>query len=229
VSAAIAIPDYIRAAVASPRRPQRDTDRDGGRRPAETLAFFGVKPGDRIAELNSGWGYMIGVLAEAVGPTGRVYSHSTEASNKRWNGNPVEKRIAKAGLGNVELVLGTMDAPNLPGGLDAVFMIMNYHDSVWTQANRPAMNKAIYDALRPGGTFGVIDHHARPGRGTEDCHGIHRIEKSVVVEEVGAAGFRLEAESDILENPDDPCTGQVHEKDIRDRTHRFVLRFRKPG
>jgi predicted methyltransferase len=227
VTGAAQVPDYIKAAVASARRPERDTARDGGRKPAEFLAFYGVKPGDRIAELNSGWGYMIGVLAEAVGPAGRVYSHSTEASNKRWNGNPVEKRIQKTGLTNVELVLGTMDTPNLPAGLDSVFMVMNYHDSVWTHANRPAMNKALYDALKPGGVLAIIDHHALPGRGTEDCHAIHRIEKKVVVDEVTAAGFKLEAESAILENPEDPCTGQVHEKDIRDRTHRFVLKFRK--
>jgi predicted methyltransferase len=227
VSAGAAIPDYIRAAVASPRRPQRDTDRDAGRKPADVLVFFGVKPGDRVAELNAGWGYMIGVLAEVVGPGGKVYSHATEASNKRWNGNPVEKRIGKTGLTNVELVLGTMDAPNLPSGLDAVFMVMSYHDSVWTKADRAAMNEAIFAALKPGGIFGVIDHHARPGRGLEDCHAVHRIEKRCVVEEVTAAGFRLEAESDLLENPEDPCTGQVHEKDIRDRTHRFVLKFRK--
>lgn len=227
MSAAAAIPDYIRAAVASPRRPERDTARDGGRKPAEILAFFGVKPGDRVAELNAGWGYMVGLLAEIVGPSGKVYSHSTEASNKRWNGNPVEKRIAKTGLTNVDLVLGTMDAPNLPSGLDAVFMVMNYHDAVWSGADRPAMVKAVFDALKPGGIFAVIDHHARPGRGTEDCHAIHRIEKKVVVDEVTAAGFKLEAESDVLENPEDPCTGQVHAKDIRDKTHRFVLKFCK--
>ena len=227
MSAATAIPDYVRTAVASPRRPERDTARDAGRKPAETFAFYGIKPGDRVAELNAGWGYIIGILAEIVGPTGKVYSHATEASNKRWNGNPVEKRIGKTGLSNVELVLGPMDAPNLPSGLDAVFMVMNYHDSVWSGANRPAMNKAVFDALKPGGIFALIDHHARPGRGTEDCHAIHRIEKKVVIDEVTAAGFRLEAESNILENPEDPCTTQVHEKDIRDKTHRFVLKFRK--
>ena len=91
----MAVPDYIQAAVASARRPDRDTARDEGRRPAETLAFFGIEPGQRIAELNSGWGYITGLLSEVVGDEGQVYSHTTEGSIKRWNGNPIEKRIEK--------------------------------------------------------------------------------------------------------------------------------------
>ena len=221
------VPDYILAAVASERRPDRDTARDGGRRPAEVLTFFEVTPGQTVAELNSGWGYVTGLLSEVVGGEGKVYSHTTEASIKRWNGNPVEKRIEKYGLTNVETVVGTMDAPNLPSGLDAVLMIMNYHDAVWTKADRPALNLAVFEALKPGGIFGVIDHHAQAGHGIDDCQTIHRIEKQVVIDEVTAAGFQLASESDCLENPDDPCTEQVHGKEIRDHTHRFVLKFRK--
>lgn len=222
------IPDYIQAAVASERRPERDTSRDEGRRPAELMTFFGIEPGQTVAELNSGWGYITGLLAEIVGDDGKVYSHTTEPSIKRWNGNPIEKRIEKFAIRNIETVIGTMDAPGLPSGLDAVLMIMNYHDAVWSGADRPAMNKAVFDALKSGGLFGVLDHQSQPGRGTEDCKSIHRIDKQVVIDEVTAAGFELEAESDIFKNPDDPRTGQVHAKDIRDRTDRFVLKFRKP-
>ena len=186
-----------------------------------------MAPGQTVAELNSGWGYITGLLSEIVGEDGTVYSHTTEASIKRWNGNPVEKRIEKYGITNIETVVGTMDAPNLPGGLDAVLVIMNYHDAVWTGADRPALNRAVFEALKPGGIFGVIDHHAQAGHGTDDCQTIHRIEKQVVIDEVTAAGFDLESESDCLENPDDPCTEQVHGKEIRDHTHRFVLKFRK--
>src|SRR5690606_1316545 len=148
-------------------------------------------------------------------------------SMERWKGNPVEKRIQKNDIRNVEPVIGTMDAPNLPDGLDAVFSVMNYHDAVWSGADRAAMNTAVYEALKPGGVFGIIDHWSRPGRGTADCKELHRIEKSVVVDEVQAAGFSLEGESDLLGNPDDPCTGGVHTPDIRDRTNRFMLKFRK--
>ena len=222
------IPDYVQAAVASERRPERDTARDEGRKPAELMTFLGIEPGQSVAELNTGWGYITGLLSEIVGAEGRVYSHTTEASIKRWNGNPIEKRIEKNGIENIEIVVGTMDAPNLPGDLDAVLMIMNYHDAVWTGADRATMNKAVFDALKPGGLFGVLDHQSEPGRGIEDCQSVHRIDKPVVIDEVTAAGFELEAESDILANPDDPHTEQVHAKEIRDHTDRFVLKFRKP-
>ena len=75
----------------------------------------------------------------------------------------------------------------------------------------------------------MIDHHAAAGHGTGDCKTLHRVEKSVVIDEVTHAGFVLEAESDLLESADDPLTGGVHTPDTRDRTHRFMLRFRKPG
>ena len=104
------IPEYIQAAVSSDRRPDRDTDRDEGRRPAELMTFFGIAPGQTVAELNSGWGYITGLLSEIVGNDGRVYSHTTEASIKRWNGNPIEKRIEKNAIRNIEIVVGTMDA-----------------------------------------------------------------------------------------------------------------------
>jgi predicted methyltransferase len=221
-------PEYIQAAVSSERRPERDTARDEGRRPAELMSFFDIQPGQTVAELNSGWGYITGLLSEIVGNDGKVCSHTTEASIKRWNGNPIEKRIEKNGIRNIEIVIGTMDAPRLPSNLDVVLMIMNYHDAVWSGADRPAMNAAVFDALKSGGLFGVLDHQSLPGRGTEDCQPIHRIDKQVVIDEVTAAGFILDAESDILANPDDPRTGQVHVKEIRDRTDRFVLKFRKP-
>lgn len=222
------IPDYIRAAVASDRRPERDTARDEGRKPAELMTFIGIEPGQTVAELNAGWGYITGLLSEIVGGQGKVYSHTTEASIKRWNGNPIEKRIEKNGITNIEILVGAMDAPGLPPGLDAVLMIMNYHDAVWSGADRPAMNKAVFDALKSGGLFCVLDHQSQPGRGTEDCQSIHRIDKQVVIDEVTAAGFELEGESDVLANADDPRTEQVHAKGIRDRTDRFVLKFRKP-
>lgn len=223
------IPGYVKEAVASPKRPARDVDRDAGRKPAETMLFFGVQPGQRVAELNAGWGYFTGVLSGVVGDTGQVYAHTTAASMERWKGNPVEKRIAKNGIRNIEPIVGTMDAPALPSGLDAVFSIMNYHDAVWTGADRSAMNAAVFTALRPGGVFGVIDHHATAGHGTDDCKTLHRIDRSVVVDEVARAGFVLEEESDLLANPDDPRTGGIHTPDIRDHTDRFMLRFRKPA
>ena len=221
---------HLQAAVASGHRPDTDKKRDEGRKPAEVLAFFEIEPGQKVAELNAGRGYFSALLAEAVGPDGQVYAHSTEASVKRWKGNPLQERIDECGYTQMECrITEKMEEPNLAPGLDAVFMIMNYHDAVWTGADRPKLLKAIWESLRPGGIFGIIDHHAAEGMGLSDCDKNHRIEKCVCVDEVAAAGFELEAESDILENSDDPMDCGVHGPKIRDHTHRFVLKFRRPA
>tara|TARA_B100001750_G_scaffold47368_1_gene35516 strand:- start:281 stop:553 length:273 start_codon:yes stop_codon:yes gene_type:complete len=90
------------------------------------------------------------------------------------------------------------------------------------------MNRSIFKVLSRGGIYGILDHHAKSGRGIDDCHSIHRIEKKFVVDEVLRAGFNLEDESGLLENPDDNLTDMVFEKHIRDRTSRFLLKFKKP-
>ena len=223
------VPGYIEAAVASDRRPSVDKVRDRFRKPGEVMTFFGITPGQRVAEINAGRCYHTGVLAEIVGPEGRVFAHSSEASLKRWDKNPIEERCQEAGLENLECVIGEMDAPNLPSDLDAVINIMTYHDSVWSGADRPAMNQAVFEALKPGGVYGIQDHHAQAGHGTEDCHELHRIEKQSVIDEVTAAGFELMDESGVLENPDDPCTQMIHEKGIKGRSSRFLLKFVKPS
>lgn len=221
-------PDHITQAVESPRRPESDRLRDAGRKPAELLAFYHVGPGQKVAELNTGRGYFVGLLSEAVGEEGKVYAHTTEASAKRWKGNPVDDRIKECGLTNVETRLSAaIDSPDLESGLDSVFMIMCYHDTVWIGADRPKLLKTIHEALKPGGHFCVVDHHAAPGKGLDDCHETHRIEKSVVIDEVTSAGFELVSESDCLENLDDPLDCGPHGKGIRDHTHRFVLKFVK--
>ena len=105
---------------------------------------------------------------------------------------------------------------------------MTYHDSVWTKADRGAMNSAIFESLNPDGVYGILDHNAKVGHGIDNCHDIHRIEKEFVIEEVTSAGFIFDQESSILENPEDELTDMVFEKHIRDRTSRFILKFKKP-
>ena len=149
-------------------------------------------------------------------------------SVERWKGNPIEKRLGEFPQDNMIPVVGEMESPNFPEQLDKIFNIMTYHDSVWTKADRGAMNSAIFESLNPDGVYGILDHNAKVGHGIDNCHDIHRIEKEFVIEEVTSAGFIFDQESSILENPEDELTDMVFEKHIRDRTSRFILKFKKP-
>src|SRR5690606_7857365 len=97
------------------------------------------------------------------------------------------------------------DAPLPPEAtdLDAVVNVLLYHDTVWMKTDRTRMNRAIFAALRPGGTYVVIDHSGRPGSGLTEVETLHRIEENVVRQEIEDAGFTLVAEADFLRNPAD--------------------------
>jgi len=222
------IPTHIQQAVKSKNRPKGDKERDRFRKPAEVLTFFQIASGDKVGELNAGRGYVSAIVAEAVGANGLVYPHISPLSVERWKGDPIEKRLKRFPQTNMHSVIGEMESPNFPVKLDKILIIMTYHDSVWTNVNRDKMNRSVFKALSDGGKYGILDHHGKSGRGIDDCHSIHRIEKEFVVDEVLKAGFDLEDESDLLENPDDNLTDMVFEKHIRDRTSRFLLRFKKP-
>lgn len=224
------IADAYEKALASDRRPAEDRARDAVRRLPQLLAFFGVQTGQHVADLMSSRGYFAGALAEVVGDSGVVYAHNSPKLLARYKGSsPITKRIADGGLTNVHEVVSELEAlPFQPASLDRVFSFMFYHDTVWVGTDRAAMNRSVFAALKPGGIFGVVDHHATPGAGTSVAETHHRIERSVVVDEVTAAGFRLSDESLVLENPDDPLDVLVFDKTVRDRTHKFALAFRKP-
>lgn len=219
--------DPYKKAVEVTNRPDTDVSRDLNRKPDEVLRFFQVQEGDEVGEINSGRGYFSACAANIVGNKGKVYAHTSPVSIKRWKGNPIEKRLKEFYQPNLFTVVGEMEEPNFPNGLDKVFNIMTYHDAVWTETDRMAMNQSIFDCLKPDGTYCILDHHAEVGHGIEDCHSIHRIEKSFVIEEVLQAGFDLMDESDLLVNPKDSLDEMVFEKSIRDQTSRFLLVFKK--
>ncbi len=115
--------------------------------------------------------------------------------------------------------------------LDAVFLILFYHDTVWMKTDRPRMNRAIFAALKHGGVYAVVDHSARQGRGVADAETLHRIEEATVIREVTAAGFRLEETADFMRNPHDPRDWNDSPRVAEDRrgtSDRFVLKFVKP-
>lgn len=207
---------------------------DAQRRPREVLEFFGVHPGQRVAEIMAGQGYTTELLARVVGPSGTVYAQNNAFVLERFAAGPWSERLAKPTLANVKRVDRELDSP-LPAearGLDLVLMVLFYHDSVWMGADRRAMNQAIYSALRPGGVYGVVDHSARPGDGVSVAKSLHRIEESTVIREIEGVGFRLEASADYLRNAEDPRDWNAAPSAAgarRGTSDRFVLAFVKPS
>ncbi|MBL8631566.1 MAG: class I SAM-dependent methyltransferase [Rhodospirillaceae bacterium] len=229
----LVVPDALRKAVLeSPRRPDVDKKRDADRKPAETMAFYGIKPGMVVAELMASRGYFTGVLAEAVGDSGTVYGQNNKWLRDRFKDGqrPLGDLITKGGYKNIIEQDTELEDLQLPQGkLDAIFMVMFYHDCYWLGVNREAMNASVKAALKPGGIYGIIDHLAGPGMGATDVNKNHRIERYVVVDDVTKAGFELAEETDLLENPKDPLNVNVFQQELRGHTSQFVLKFRKPA
>lgn len=221
------------AVVAAADRSPEDRALDAGRKPAELLAFLGIQPGWRVADLGAGRGYTTELLRRAAGSEGVVYGQNSRALLEKFLEKPWSARLAKPVMKGVVRLDRDFDDP-FPDdlrSLDAVTMVLFYHDTVWLGVNREAMNKAVFAALKPGGVFLIVDHSARPGDGANVTDTFHRIEEDVVKTEVQAAGFALDGEADFLRNSDDTRDWNDSPSAAGDRrgtSDRFVLRFRKP-
>jgi predicted methyltransferase len=221
---------WITAALSDSRRPEADTTRDALRHPADILAFAQVRPGQRIADIGPGGGYYTRLFAVAVGAEGRVYGID------RPNSAPDRPRAILAvapQYSNVTVLQAGYLGWTISEPLDTVFVSQIYHDWFYPQLNVdvPALNRAIYNALRPGGLYVIIDHSAVAGHtiNLDPQADLHRIDQAQIIREVTAAGFVLDGESQVLRNPADNRTERVFDADIRGHTDQFVLRFRKPG
>lgn len=218
--------------VAAADRSDADRALDAGRKPAELLSFFGVSAGMRVLDLAAGGGYTTELLARAVGDNGVVYGENPKFvlgfAESTWAARlqkPVMKRVVR--------VDAEFDAP-WPAevkDLDLVTFVLFYHDTVWLETNRAKMNANIFAALKPGGTLGIVDHSAKAGDGLNDVKTLHRIEESIVKDELTKAGFVLDAEADFLREPTDTRDWSASPKvagEKRGHSDRFVLRFKKP-
>jgi len=227
------VPDYVAAAVADKDRPKDDTDRDAVRKPAEIIALTGLKPGDRAVDIGPGkTGYYTRIMSRIVGPKGKVYAYYPtwviDLNPKANIPDSLAKFIA-SGYPNVEASIQPMAEIKFDQPLDLVFISQLYHDQTWQKVDVAKMNKAIFDALKPGGVYFIIDH-VGPGVTTvEQIDKLHRIDPEAVKKEVLAAGFVLEAESDLLRNPKDDHSLNVFDKGIRGTTDQFVFKFKKPA
>ena len=213
----------VAAAVADAARPPADTMRDDNRKPALVVAVSGLKPGMVVAELGSAGGYYTRILAKTVGDKGKVISVVGMQPNADAGMKALQPTYPNLGIVADDLTKLTA----LPEKVDMVWTTDNYHD-FHNRLDMAAFDKAVFNALKPGGIFFVEDHAAAPGAGATVTSTLHRIEPITVQQEVTAAGFKLVRTSDILANPADDHVKRNAEADIRGHTDRFIMVFQKP-
>lgn len=219
------------AAVADAKRPEADIKRDAERKPADMLAFAGVRPGYKVADFIPGSGYFTRLFSDVVGRKGVVYMYEpSEFAKFSKSPLPANGSHPDPARPNIVFLTGPANDFAAPEKLDVVWTSQNYHDlkdSFAAPADTAQVNKAIFAALKPGGVYIVLDHVALPD--TPDATDkLHRIDPAIVRKEVEAAGFVFDGETDVLHNANDPHTVKVFDPSIRGHTDQFVYRFRKP-
>ncbi len=227
------VPAYLTKAMASPARDQDKAD-DARRQMAAVMQFAGVKPGQDVLELVPGRGYWTLVFSGVVGTAGHVYTVWPDEMAK-FSGKGfarIEQQSKQPGFSNISLLKEPAAKLSVPQPVDLVFTCQNYHDyhdPFMGPVDMTAFNKEVFNTLKPGGVYVIIDHVAPAGSGLKDTNTLHRIDPAAVKKEVEAAGFEFDGESDALRNPDDPHDIKVFDKSIRGHTDQFIYRFRKPA
>jgi len=228
-------PSVYAEAVGHAVRTEQDVARDSGRKPAEVMEFFGIQPGMKVLDMFAGGGYYTELLARVVGADGSVVSHSNEAY-AQYVGDEARDRYAGNRLPNVEILMAENNELELPAEeFDAVTLILAFHDFYfvapddgWPKIDGPTLLAELYQGMKPGAVLGVVDHTAEAGSPRETGGTLHRIDPKIVVAEMEAAGFVLEARSDVLRNSSDDYSKNMADQLVRGKTDRFVMRFRKP-
>ncbi|MCB1645880.1 MAG: class I SAM-dependent methyltransferase [Pseudomonadales bacterium] len=235
-SALASASDLIVTAVANESRPAADRALDAGRKPAEVLSFFEIEPGMSVLDVFGGGGYYTEILSSAVGEDGFV----TLYNNKGWEnfvGKQVDERLAGDRLANVDRLMAAPEAiMDMSDQYDAAIFVLGMHDiyvsdpeNDWPQIDRDRFLKGLYQVLAPGAVLGVVDHNAESGSDPAVVgKTLHRIDPAIIIRDLQAAGFVLEARSDALRNPADSLDKSVFDEQLRWKTDRSVLRFRKP-
>jgi len=231
IAAATAVTLALALPAAGLAQPPADALTDPAMKAPEVIAFIGVKPGDKVADIVAG--RFVRALSQAVGPKGKLYAVMPAEVVKA---HPevvglLNKTASDPAYANVVVSTPPVNAMALPQGLSAVFIRQNYHDlydKFMGPADVPAFNKAVFAALKPGGVYVILDHADAAGTGIAGTEGRHRIEEARVKEDVLAAGFKLDGESKILANPADDHSKFVFHPSIRGKTDQFLLRFKKP-
>ncbi|GLQ89267.1 class I SAM-dependent methyltransferase [Dyella flagellata] len=237
-------PSYVTDAVSDSARPAAEKQLDSDRKPAALVAFAGIKPGDKVADVMPGGGYFTRIFSKVVGAKGHVYavvpeSYASKAPPERLKS--IRALVADPVYsGNTSLEVRPFERLDVGAPLDVVWTSQNYHDvygavnaafsvSGSTGPEQAAkLDAAVFKALKPGGVYIVVDHAAAPGSDGRDAHTLHRIDPATVIAQAKAAGFVLEARSALLSNPQDTHEKPIFAPEIKGHTDKFVLKFRKP-
>lgn len=225
-----AAPANIKRAVESSARPSEQRARDADRKPAETLMLLDLADGERVVELAAFGHYWTNMLVQAVGPMGQVYLVDMPWTD-RFGGEA--GRAFDTAHANATYTQAHYNQMQLPANVDAVLMVQFYHDlkrnTAAESVDTADMNRKIFAALKPGGTYLVIDHNAEAGSGWRDASTLHRIDPAAIKSEVTAAGFELVQDSPLLANPADDRKQNMRAEGLRGHTDQAVLVFRKPA
>ena len=224
-------PAYVRKAVEDAGRPAEQKARDANRKPAEVLTLSSVKPGDRVVEFASFGQYFTTLLSSIVGPKGVIYMYDLPYTEKRAG---EASRAFVAAHPNAKYELVDYNTLALPQNVDIVFNVLYYHDLPLNNIDTASLNKRIFESLKPGGIFFVVDHNAAPGSGTRDTKALHRIDPAIIRQEVSAAGFKLVEESKLLAHAGDDHTQMVfspglHHLGLRNLKIVWSVSPRRPG
>ncbi|WP_353467672.1 class I SAM-dependent methyltransferase [Sphingomonas faeni] len=218
----------VTSALADPARADQQGD-DARRKAADVLAFSGVRPGNVVVDYLPGAGYWTRIFTGVVGPKGHVYAVWPAAGAKY--AEKTLPALQARNLANVTAVVQTTNLPTSPKPVDLFWTVQNYHDIANNGGGEGALkafDKAVFNMLKRGGIYVVIDHADAPGSGLSGTETRHRIDPAVVKAQVQAAGFKFVGESTALRNPADDHTKPVFDPAIRGTTDQFVYKFKKP-
>jgi predicted methyltransferase len=225
--------EIIASAVDAKGRPEDDRKLDAARRPKDMLAFFTIKPGMKVLDLFTGGGWYAELESRVVGPKGEVWAQSPPQYIEKFGDKKIAERLAGDRLANVRRWDKSLDALELPKAyFDGAVANDVFHDFFWLSKDVDGIVKQVFEALKPGGFFAIVDHAAPDGTGDSyatDIKGQHRIDEALVKDKLLKAGFKLESESNVLRNPADDRTKAFFSPEMKGKnTDKFALLFRKP-
>ncbi len=195
----------VAAAIASPVRTPANVARDRYRHPAETLAFFGVKPTDTVVEIWPGGGWYSEILA----PMLRDKGHYVAAAPLPRGGEAIEKLKARDAAAFGKIALAAFPAESGQAGVpdgtaDKVLTFRNVHNWRFGGADRAqAAFDAMFRMLKPGGTLGVVEHRLPEARDAAAEEKSGYMKESSIIAFATKAGFKLAGRSQVNANPKD--------------------------